>query len=115
MAASVDGRARRDRDHVRVGLAELAVDGPDLIDSALHLGLAKRASEALSRGESPIDFWHPDIGLGYPVFHHHQHLSHLTIVAAHRLLLGAVSLEAIYRWSLGILLALFPLSMFVAM
>ena len=94
---------------------ELAIDGPDLNDSALHLGLAKRASEALARGESPIDFWHPDVGLGYPVFHHYQHLPHLTLVAAHRLLLGAVSLDAIYRWSLGVLLALFPLSMFVAM
>src|SRR5712691_7614328 len=94
---------------------ELAVDGPDLNDSALHLGLAKRASEALARGESPIDFWHPDVGLGFPVFHHYQHLPHLTLVAVHRLLLGAVSLDAIYRWSLGVLLALFPLSMFVAM
>jgi hypothetical protein len=94
---------------------ELAVDGPDLNDSALHLGLAKRASEALARGESPIDFWHPDVGLGYPVFHHYQHLPHLALVAVHRLLLGAVSLDAIYRWSLGVLLALFPLAMFVAM
>jgi len=94
---------------------ELAVDGPYLNDSALHLGLAKRASEALARGESPIDFWHPDVGLGYPVFHHYQHLPHLTLVGAHRLLLGAVSLEALYRWSLGVLLALFPLSIFVAM
>src|SRR6266852_3367635 len=94
---------------------ELAVDGPDVNDSALHLGLAKRASEALARGASPIDFWHPDVGLGYPVFHHYQHLPHLTLVAVHRLLLGTISLDAIYRWSLGILLALFPLSMFVAM
>ena len=94
---------------------ELAIDSPDLNDSALHLSLAKRASEALARGESPIDFWHPDVGLGYPVFHHYQHLPHLTLVAVHRLLLGAVSLDTIYRWSLGILLALFPLSMFVAM
>jgi len=94
---------------------ELAIDAPDVNDSALHLGLAKRASEALARGESPIDFWHPDVGLGYPVFHHYQHLPHLTLVAAHRLLLGAVSLDAIYRWSLGVLLALFPLSAFVAM
>ena len=94
---------------------ELVIDGPDVNDSALHLGLAKRASEALARGESPLDFWHPDVGLGYPVFHHYQHLPHLTLVAVHRLLLGAVSLDAIYRWSLGVLLALFPLSMFVAM
>jgi len=94
---------------------ELAIDGPDLNDSALHLSLAKRASEALASGESPIDFWYPDVGLGFPVFHHYQHLPHLTLVAVHRLLWGAVSLDAIYRWSVGVLLGLFPLSMFAAM
>jgi hypothetical protein len=53
---------------------ELRIGAPDLNDSALHLTLAMRADEAITRGESPIDFWHPDVGLGYPIFRHYQHL-----------------------------------------
>ncbi len=94
---------------------ELAVDCPDLNDSAYHIALAQRADEALGRGESPVDFWYPDVGLGFPLFHHYQHLPHLFLASLHRLLGGAVPIAMLYRVTLGTLLALFPLSVFWAL
>ncbi|MCZ6816810.1 MAG: hypothetical protein O7F76_08995, partial [Planctomycetota bacterium] len=56
---------------------ELLLDCPDQNDSAFHIALASRAEEALLQGESPADFWLPDVGLGFPLFRHYQHLPHL--------------------------------------
>jgi hypothetical protein len=95
-------------------LRETAIDCPDLNDSALHLSLTLRASEALAQGANPLDFWYPDVALGFPVFRHYQHLPHLVLVAVHRVFGGHVALSLLYRVSLAALLSLFPLSVFVA-
>jgi len=105
---------------------ELRIDTPDLNDSALHLALAVRMDEAPSHSASVLDFWFADVGLGFPVLHHYQPLPYLTLVAVARLLPIASppgnDLEArlsrmasIHRWSIGVLLALVPLSMYAAM
>ena len=104
---------------------ELRIDSPDLNDSALHLALTVRTDEALSRSGSPLDFWFPDVGLGFPVLHHYQPLPYLTLGGVARLLPIAPSsspeprrrsaIAAIYRWSIGVLLALLPVSMYCAM
>ncbi len=96
-------------------IPELLIDCPDLNDSAYHVALALRADEALQRGESPIDFWYPDVGMGFPLFRHYQHLPHLFLVALHRLTGGLVSIPGLYRIVLGGLLTVFPLALFVAL
>jgi hypothetical protein len=96
-------------------IPELRIQSPDLNDSALHQALAVRADESLSRSESALDFWFADVGLGFPVFHHYQPLPHLTLVVVSRLLGRTVAIATIYRWSIGVLLALLPLSMYGAM
>ena len=96
---------------VAAGVApELAIDCPDLNDSAYHVTLALRADEALQRGQSPVDFWEPDIALGFPLLRHYQHLPHLFLVALYHALGGAVPIPVLYRFLLGALLTLFPLS-----
>jgi hypothetical protein len=101
---------------VAVGVTpELLIDCPDLNDSAYHLALALRADEALQRGQSPVDFWYPDVGMGFPLFRHYQHLPHLFLVAIHRLTGGLVSIANLYRVVLGALLAVFPLVLFASL
>ncbi|MCZ6682039.1 MAG: 6-pyruvoyl-tetrahydropterin synthase-related protein [Planctomycetota bacterium] len=93
---------------------ELLLDCPDQNDSAFHIALASRAKEALLQGESPADFWLPDVGLGFPLFRHYQHLPHLALAVPASLFGGHLSIEAFYRVSLGALLALFPISIYLA-
>lgn len=101
---------------VAVGVAaELCLDCPDLNDSAYHLALALRADEAAQRGDAPIDFWYPDVALGFPLFRHYQHLPHLFLVAVHRLTGGYVSIPVLFRVVLGGLLTVFPLALFVSL
>lgn len=101
---------------VAIGVApEVLLDAPDLNDSAYHVALALRADEAWQRGQSPIDFWYPDVALGFPLLRHYQHLPHIALAAAHRLTGGTVSIATLQRLTLGLLLALFPLSVFTGL
>jgi hypothetical protein len=93
---------------------ELLLDVPDLNDSAFHLALALRARAALAAGASPFDFWFAEVGMGFPVFHHYQHLPHLALVALDALLGGRVPLSTLYRGMLGALLVGFPLAIHLA-
>ncbi len=100
---------------VAVGVApEVLLDAPDLNDSAYHVALASRADEAWQRGDSPIDFWYPDVALGFPLLRHYQHLPHVALATAHHLTGGTVSIATLQRLTLGLLLALFPLSVFIS-
>jgi len=100
------------------GLApELTIDCADLNDSALHRALIQRAAQTLEPGAdgNPVDFWFSDVGMGFPVFRHYQHLPHLVVLATQRASGGLLSLSATYRLYLGLLLAAFPASVFLAM
>lgn len=94
---------------------ELRIDCPDLNDSAYHVAIAIRMHEALDRGESPIDFWYSDIGMGFPLLRHYQHLPHLCVVLLHRLAANSVPIPVIYRALLGALLVSFPLSLYAGL
>ncbi len=98
---------------VAIGVTpELAINCTDLNDSTYHLAIAQRMKEALARGESAIDFWYPDVGLGFPLLRHYQHLPHLFLVAVDMVVGRFVPLATTYRVVLGALLALFPLAMY---
>jgi hypothetical protein len=101
---------------VAIGVTpELSLDCPDLNDSAYHLAIALRAREALARGDSPIDFWYPDVALGFPLLRHYQHLPHLFLVGVDRVVGRWLPMQATYRVVLGALLVLFPLAMYRAL
>jgi hypothetical protein len=88
---------------------------PNVNDDAAHLLFVERADQAITNGEDPIDFWVPDLELGFPQFVYYQHLPHLTVVAAYRLLLGHVDIVTVFNAVRYLLLVTLPLTVFWSM
>lgn len=40
-------------------------------------------AKRLAAGQNPTDFWLAPVGLGYPFFHHYQHLAYLPLAGLH--------------------------------
>ncbi|MHB8571328.1 MAG: hypothetical protein ACYDAY_00010 [Candidatus Dormibacteria bacterium] len=80
----------------------------DLNDATFHMSMVRWAQRELLAHRLPLDGWYPYLGLGSPNFHHYQSLPHL-LTAAVSLLTGV---DAAYRWSLYLGLALWPLSVY---
>ena len=90
------------RDHVR------AIH--DLNDGSFHAAYVRWASDRIAHGRSPFDGLFTQLGLGFPIFHHYQVLPHVLVGAV-----GAVSSPGVvYRWTLFLLLALWPLGLYAA-
>ena len=88
---------------------------PNVNDDAAHLLFVRRADQAITLGQDPIDFWVPDLELGFPEFVYYQHLPHLTVVAAYRALLGTVDIARVFNGVRYLLLVGFPLTVFWSM
>jgi hypothetical protein len=93
-------------------LPELVAGAPSNNDDATHFLLIQRMSEALSRGENPIDFWVPQVELGFPWLVYYQPLPGLAVVALHRALLGVVDLLTVFNAVRYLLLVGLPLTVF---
>lgn len=78
-------------------------------DSAFHVAMIRWARSRIDQGHIPLDGWYPYLGVGFPLFHHYQSLPH--IIAAYVSLLA--SPEVIFTWSLYLLLALWPASVYL--
>ena len=78
-------------------------------DEALHFEMVRWAAGQLNQGRVPFDGWFPYLNLGLPQFSHYQSLPHL-ITAYLSLPFGT---DATERWVAYLLLALFPLSVFI--
>ena len=89
---------------------ELRSVAPSPNDSALHLLMVHAASDALRASANPLDFWIPQLELGFPQFLYYQNLPHLAIIAIHRLLLQTVELDTIFHVAQYVLLVAFPLT-----
>jgi hypothetical protein len=88
---------------------------PPLNDEVLH-GLAlQNAVDALARGQDPTDPWLAPIALGYPLFHHYQHLPYVLVAILHLPFRGVLESAALLGWSRYLLLGLFPLSIYWSM
>jgi hypothetical protein len=94
---------------------ELSVVVPNLNDGAHHFLFIQRASEALETGQSPFDYWGPEVELGFPYFFYYQHLPHLVVIAVHRLLLRQVDLFTVFNLVRYLLLISFPLTVYWSM
>ena len=94
---------------------EVSIPTPNVNDDAEHAAFVLRASDALASGENVIDHWLPDIDLGFPEFFYYQHLPHLTVVALHRALLGAVDLFVLFNLVRWLLLVTLPLTVLWSM
>ncbi|HEV8468738.1 MAG TPA: 6-pyruvoyl-tetrahydropterin synthase-related protein [Candidatus Limnocylindria bacterium] len=93
-------------------LPELTIPVPSNNDDATHFLLIQRLSEALGRGENPLDFWVPQVELGFPWLVYYQPLPALAVVFLHRALLGAVDLITVFNVVRYLLLIGLPLTVF---
>jgi len=83
---------------------------PYLDDATVHEQMVRFAATRLAAGHSPYTSWFPYLGLGSPQFLHYQGLG-ATLAGA----LGTgVSPDAVFRWSLYLLLAAWPLAIYLS-
>ena len=80
-------------------------------DSLFHLLLTESAVDAVTDGRDVTDHWQ-NLSLGFPVFHHYQHLPHIALALLHLVTFEAFALLDVMRWTTYLILSLFPLSIF---
>lgn len=82
---------------------------PYLDDSSVHEQMVRFATDQLRAGHLPLDSWFPFLGLGSPQFLHYQSLPAMVTG-----LFGlAVGPNVAFRWSLYLLLSLWPVSVYL--
>jgi hypothetical protein len=81
-----------------------------LNDSSLHEQMVRFATSQLRGGHLPMTAWFPFLGEGSPQFLHYQSLPAMVAGAA-GLLTGP---DVAFRWSLYLLLSLWPISVYLA-
>jgi len=78
-----------------------------LNDASVHRSMVGWAADRIRDGHMPFDGWYPYLSLGASRFHHYQSLPHI--------LTGTMSLvggAGTFRWSLYLLLAFWPVSVY---
>ncbi len=83
---------------------------PDLNDNVLHLTLINGMVKAIEAGNSPFDFWTPEIGLGQQIVKFYQPGAHLIVTAVYFALFKSVSVWTVFLWVRFLSLALMPLT-----
>jgi hypothetical protein len=94
---------------------EIAIKAALLNDNVLHVLSAESALAALQAGHDPTDFWLAPVSLGYPLFHHYQHLPHVLTAILYLPFRGVFALSDMLAWIGYLLLSLFPLSLYWSM
>ena len=93
-----------------VSLRALTLGVAYLDDSSVHEQMVRFATARLRAGHLPLTSWFPFLGEGSPQFLHYQSLP--------AMLTGLVGLatgpDAAFRWSLYLLLSLWPISVYLA-
>src|SRR3974390_702221 len=83
---------------------------PYLADISIHQQMVRFAATRLRSGHLPLTSWFPYLGLGSPQFLHYQSLP--AMLAG---LLGlAIGPDPAFRWTLYLLLSLWPISVYIA-
>jgi hypothetical protein len=96
-------------------LPEVLYPLPNVNDDAEHVLFIQQASDAWARGQDPLDFWVPQIELGFPQFLYYQNLAHLVVVALGKLTFGVIPLRTLFDLVRYVLLVAFPLTVFWSM
>lgn len=93
------------------------IDGrvPMMNDEVLHQQGIQRVLDALNAGQNPTDVWLGNLTLGFPLFHHYQHLAYTVGALLYWPLQHSMALADFMNGSRYLLLSLFPLSLFLAM
>ena len=93
-----------------VSLRALTLGVTYLDDSSLHEQMVRFATARLRAGHLPLTSWFPFLGEGSPQFLHYQSLPAMVTGLAGL----AVGPDAAFRWSLYLLLSLWPVSIYLA-
>jgi hypothetical protein len=88
---------------------------PQFNDMVLHWQALQTATTDLAVGLNPTDFWLSTIGLGYPFFHHYQHLAYLPPALLFYLSGGVLPLSTLFNSVLYLLLSFWPVSIYYSM
>jgi hypothetical protein len=96
-------------------LPEVTIEVPEVNDDAEHVLFIQQASDGWASGEDPLEFWVPDVELGFPQFLYYQNLPHLFVVALGKLTFGLVPLRTLFDLTRYVLLVGFPLTVFWSM
>lgn len=96
-------------------LPEFTTPVPASNDLALHWQMVQGASREMAHWRNPLDFWMPQIELGYPQFLYYQNLPHLVVAGVHRLLFGLVELRTVFDGTRYLLLVGLPLTVYWSM
>lgn len=83
----------------------------NLNDGSVHAAMVRVAGRAFRQLRVPLDVWFPFITTGTPNFHQYQSLPHIVSGLPGALIGG----DAMYAWSLYLLLALWPISVYLGM
>ncbi len=81
---------------------------PYLDDSSVHQQMVRFAATRISQGHLPLTSWFPYLGLGSPQFLHYQSLPSVTAGVFGTF----IDPDTVFRWSLYLLLALWPLTVY---
>lgn len=82
----------------------------NLNDSAMHLQMIRWAMNQVKFGRIPLDGWYPNLQLGSAHFRHYQSLPHVLT----GYLAVAIGATAAFHWTLYLLLALWPLDIYLS-
>jgi uncharacterized membrane protein len=93
-----------------VSMRALTVGVPYLNDSSVHEQMVRFATTQWRAGHLPLTTWFPFLGEGSPQFLHYQSLPAM-VTGAIGLLTGP---DVAFRWSLYLLLACWPISVYLA-
>jgi hypothetical protein len=93
-----------------VSLRALTFGVTYLNDSSLHQQMVRLATAQLRAGHLPLTSWFPFLGEGSPQFLHYQSLPAI-LTGAVGLLIGP---DVAFRWSLYLLLSLWPISVYLS-
>ena len=94
---------------------ERSMNVPARNDSMFHLLMVRGASEVMASGGNPLDFWIPQLELGFPQFLYYQHLPHLLLAAVHRASFGLLSPDAVFHGCRYLLLVGMPITVLWSM
>ena len=94
---------------------EVGIRVLDLNDRVLLLAALDRASSSLALGTGFTDSWLDSIGMGYPLFHHYQHLPYLAPALVQAISMESFELSDLLIWTNYLLLALFPIPVYWGM
>lgn len=93
---------------------ELDIARVNLNDSVFHFTLIDRLVQRIAHFQPALEFWMPEWSFGYPVLRDYQPLAHWLAASAHFATFRQFPLDAVFAFVRWLLLAIFPLSAYVA-